>query len=107
MVRIEINMQEPSRETVNHMPGMVVLEFGATWCPHCQAIRGTMADALLKHPSVQHVQIEDGKGKPLGRSFKVKLWPTLVFMRDGQVVSQVVRPSPDEIMKGFAELATG
>jgi len=28
----------------------------------------------------------------------------LVFMRDGQVVSQLVRPSMEEIAKGFAEL---
>jgi thioredoxin 1 len=34
----------------------------------------------------------------------VKLWPTLVFMRDGVVVSQLVRPTPEEITKGFTEL---
>ena len=32
-------MPEPTRDEVDHMPGLVVLEFGADWCPHCQAIR--------------------------------------------------------------------
>lgn len=97
-------MSEPTREAVDQMSGPVVLEFGATWCPHCQAIQPGMAVALAAHPHVQHIRVEDGKGKPLGRSFRVKLWPTLVFVRDGQVVSQLVRPSLEEIAKGFADL---
>jgi thioredoxin 1 len=47
------------------------------------------------------LKIEDGKGKPLGRSFRVKLWPTLVFLRDGRVVQQVARPSPEEVRDGL------
>ena len=35
---------------------------------------------------------EDGPGQPLGRSYRVKLWPTLVFLRDGQEVARLVRP---------------
>jgi thioredoxin 1 len=95
---------EPSREEVDRMTGLVVLEFGAEWCPHCQAIQSDMATALKRYPDVQHIPVEDGKGKPLGRSFRVKLWPTLVFLRDGQLLSQLVRPSPEEIATGFAEL---
>ena len=97
-------MSELTREEVNKMAGPVLLEFGADGCPHCQAIQPFMTDLLARHPQVRHVQVEDGKGKPLGRSFRVKLWPTLVFMRDGQVVSQAVRPSSEEISKGFEEL---
>ncbi|MBA4187404.1 MAG: thiol reductase thioredoxin [Planctomycetaceae bacterium] len=97
-------MSEPTREVVDQMSGPVVLEFGASWCPHCQAIQSDIVATLANHPNVQHIKVEDGKGKPLGRSFRVKLWPTLVFMRDGQVVSQLVRPSREEITKGFAEL---
>lgn len=41
---------------------------------------------------MRHLKVEDGSGRPLGRSFRVKLWPTLVFLRDGQEVSRLVRP---------------
>jgi thioredoxin 1 len=97
-------MTEPTRDEIDRTPGAVVLEFGAEWCPHCQAIRPAMSEMLAKHPHVRHLQVEDGKGQPLGRSFRVKLWPTLIFLRDGQVVSQAVRPSPEEIAQGFEEL---
>jgi len=97
-------MGEPTREEVDGMRGPVVLEFGASWCPHCQAIRPRMADLLARHPAVRHIPVEDGRGKPLGRSFRVKLWPTLVFMRDGEVVRSMARPSDEEIATAFAEL---
>jgi thioredoxin 1 len=96
---------EPTRDEVDRMPGPVVLEFGADWCPHCQAIQSDMTGQLTTHPEIRHIQVADGKGKPLGRSFRVKLWPTLVFLRDGAVVSQLVRPSAEEIARGFADLA--
>jgi thioredoxin 1 len=42
---------------------------------------------------VQHIKVADGRGQPLGRSFRVKLWPTLIVLRDGQEVGRLVRPS--------------
>src|SRR6187402_2002964 len=83
---------EPTRAEVDAFPGATVLEFGASWCPICQGARPLIDRALGQHPSVRHRWIEDGKGKPLGRSFRVKLWPTLVFLRDGTEVARVVRP---------------
>jgi len=56
---------------------------------------------LTKYPEVKHIKVEDGRGKPLGRSFRVKLWPTFVFLHDGQVFKQLVRPGPRELEDGF------
>lgn len=95
---------EPTREQVNQMPGLVLLEFGAGWCGHCQALAPTLQAVLARHPKVQHVRIADGRGKPLGRSFRVKLWPTLVLLRDGEVLAQLVRPTPAEVHAAFAEI---
>lgn len=93
---------EPSRDEIDRMRGPVLLEFGAAWCGHCQALQPELADALAKYSSVRHIKVEDGKGKPLGRSFRVKLWPTLVAMRDGQVLWQVSRPSSEELAQALA-----
>jgi thioredoxin 1 len=60
-----------------------------------------LAALLQRFPDVRHIQIEDGKGKPLGRSFRVKLWPTLVFLRDGKMIRQLVRPEAAEIEEGL------
>src|SRR4051812_7359448 len=91
--------REPTRAEIDQTTGPVVLEFGATWCGFCQGLAPHVATALSEFPAVRHIKIEDGKGKPLGRSFRVKLWPTLVFLRDGQVVEQLVRPEPSALRR--------
>jgi thioredoxin 1 len=35
----------------------------------------------------------------------VKLWPTLVFLRDGAVIRQLARPTDDELEEAFTALA--
>ena len=92
----------PTRDEVDSWSGPAVLEFGADWCGYCQGARPLVSAALGEHPGVRHVQVADGKGKPLGRSFAVKLWPTLVFLRDGQEVARAVRPTDaDEVRRGL------
>jgi thioredoxin 1 len=93
--------QEPMRSEIDAITGPLLVEFGAPWCPHCQAVQPTLATLLERFPSVTHVKVYDGRRRPLGRSFRVKLWPNLVFLRDGQVLKQLARPSDDEILEGF------
>lgn len=84
---------ELTREQVDALAGATVIEFGTGWCGYCLAARPLIDHALAEHPEVRHVQVEDGRGKRLGRSFGVKLWPTLVFLKDGVEVARVTRPS--------------
>ncbi len=83
----------PTREQVDAWTGLTLLQFGADWCGHCQAAAPAIADALASAPPLRHLLLEDGPGRPLGRSFKVKLWPTLILLRDGQEVARLVRPT--------------
>ncbi|MFM0502591.1 thioredoxin family protein [Paraburkholderia caffeinilytica] len=93
----------PSRVEVDTLPGVTVIEFGTDWCGYCQGVQASIAKAFEPHANIRHLKIEDGPGRPLGRSFKVKLWPTLIFMRDGAEVARIVRPtSATEIAEAFA-----
>lgn len=80
------------RAEIDALEGSAMLEFGADWCGYCRAARSPIAEAMAGHPEVRHIKIEDGKGRPLGRSFRVKLWPTLIFLREGKEIARVVRP---------------
>ena len=95
----------PTRAEVEAWAGPAVLEFGNDWCGHCQGAQPIIGAALAEAPGVRHAKVADGKGKPLGRSFTVELWPTLVFLKDGQEVARAVRPTDaDEVRRGLAAL---
>lgn len=82
----------PERAAIDALEGATLLEFGSPWCGHCRRAQPLIAEALAAHPGVRHLKIADASGKPLGRSFGVKLWPTLVFLKDGKEAARLVRP---------------
>jgi thioredoxin 1 len=88
-------MDEPTQEDIAGIAGPALLEFGTGWCGHCAAAQPLIAATLARHPTVRHIKVEDGPGRRLGRAYRVKLWPTLVFLRNGQEVSRIVRPPDD------------
>jgi thioredoxin 1 len=96
----------PSRTEVDALPGATVIEFGTNWCGFCAAAQPHITQALqevrARYPDLRHLKIEDGPGRPLGRSFRVKLWPTLIFLKDGAEIARVVRPSSAQPIRDAA-----
>lgn len=87
-----------TRAEVEALPGLVLVEFGADWCPHCQAAQ-PLLEQLLSGRDVRHIKVADGKGKRLGRAFGVKLWPNFVLLREGEILGQLARPSESELVE--------
>lgn len=96
-----------ARADVDALRGATVLDFGTNWCGYCRAAAPVIAAAFAASPHVRHLKIEDGKGRPLGRSYGVKLWPTLVFLRDGVEVARVVRPDDEQPLREALVRAAG
>lgn len=96
---------EPGRGAIDAIAEPVVIEFGASYCGHCRAAQPLIAAAFAGHSGVRHIRIEDGPGRRLGRSFRVKLWPTLVFLSQGREVSRLVRPTDsNQIERALAQI---
>jgi thioredoxin 1 len=96
---------EPPRAEIDATQGALLLEFGSNTCGICRGTQPLLEQALEGREALPHIRVEDGRGRPLGRSFRVKLWPTLIFMKDGKELARVVRPdSVDEIRNGLALL---
>jgi thioredoxin 1 len=83
---------QPERSAIDALPGTIALDFGTNWCGYCRNAEPHIERALAGAQGVQHIKVEDGPGRPLGRSFRVKLWPTVVVLKDGKEVARVVRP---------------
>jgi thioredoxin 1 len=98
---------EPGRAEVDALQGPTLIEFGSPWCGHCRRAQPLLAAALNGQPEIRHIKIADASGRRLGRSFGVKLWPTLVFLKDGKEVDRVVRPvEAGEIAKALARISS-
>ncbi|HJE52095.1 MAG TPA: thioredoxin family protein [Tessaracoccus flavescens] len=101
------NEEQPTREEIDETTGNVALEFGQNWCGYCKAAKPDL-DGALAGRDVERIKVADGKGLPLGRSFQVKLWPTLVLLRDGVEVDRLVRPqSQDEVAEALDRAGFG
>jgi thioredoxin 1 len=83
---------EPTRAEIDALQEPCLLEFGTPWCEHCLAAQPLITEAFAAYPTFLHVKVEDGPGRALGRSFRVKLWPTLIFLKHGKEVQRLVRP---------------
>jgi thioredoxin 1 len=91
-----------SRQQIDGLAGATVLEFGNSWCGHCRRASPLIEEAFASHRGVRHIRVADASGRRLGRLFGVKLWPTLVFLRDGREVSRLVRPAdPAALQEAF------
>ncbi|MDP3138685.1 MAG: thioredoxin family protein [Burkholderiaceae bacterium] len=90
---------EPTRAEIDALGGPTVVEFGSPDCGICRAAEPYIAAAFADHPAVRRFRVADGSGRPLGRSYRVKLWPTLIFLRDGKEVGRVVRPATAELVR--------
>ncbi|MBA2964591.1 MULTISPECIES: thioredoxin family protein [Ramlibacter] len=97
--------KEPARAEVDAWTGPVLLEFGAPWCGWCRGAQPRIAEALAAHPGMRHVKVEDGSGRRLGRTFGIKLWPTLVVLQDGREVARLVRPAETQAIAQALALA--
>ncbi|AHL74866.1 thioredoxin [Stutzerimonas stutzeri] len=100
------SLSAPSRDEVNGLDGYTLLEFGTAWCGHCRLAQPLLSNAMAER-DLRHLKIEDGPGRPLGRSFRVKLWPTLILMRQGEEVGRVVRPTDMQVIKQLLSQADG
>lgn len=84
--------EQPTREEVDALTGLVALEFGANWCGICRGAKPLIDEVLDNRDDIVRIKAADAAGLPLGRSFGIKLWPTIVVLKDGEEIGRVVRP---------------
>ncbi|KAA3676862.1 thioredoxin 1 [Paragonimus westermani] len=89
MVKQITNQAELDKVLKEH-PGLVVIDFFATWCGPCKEAAPLYAQLSEKHANVCFLKIDVDQFSEATDTYKVSAMPTFVFLKGGNVVETVV-----------------
>ena len=77
----------------------VLLDFYATWCGPCRMVSPLVDEIAEEHPEYTVGKIDVDTEGELAQQFGIVSIPTLVAMKDGQILRQTVGYAPkDDIL---------
>ena len=86
-------------DDVLNQKGVVVVDFWAPWCGPCRMVGPVMEEIAAEHPNIKVGKINVDEQPELARQFRVMSIPTLVVMKNGEVVNRSVGAKPkDQIL---------
>lgn len=78
------------KEEVLDNPKTVLLDFWATWCGPCMMISPIVDEIAEEKPEIVVGKVNVDEQPGLAQAFGIESIPTLVVVKDGQVVNQMI-----------------
>ena len=66
----------------------VLLDFFASWCGPCKMVSPLLDEIAKERPDINVVKVDIDQHPELARQYRVMSVPTLMVLRDGEVVKQ-------------------
>jgi thioredoxin 1 len=82
------------QEEVIHSEKPVLVDFWASWCGPCRMVGPIIDEIAAEHPEYKVVKINIDEEPELASQYRVVSIPTLMVMKNGQVVQQSVGARP-------------
>lgn len=80
-------------------PGVLLVEFYATWCPHCQKMMPIVEDIkTLLADNLKVLQFDIDKNEELADQMKVNSLPTFLLYDNGKEVMRETGEMPGEVL---------
>jgi len=82
-------------ETLAAAPGVMIVDFWAPWCGPCRAIAPVLEDLVrTSGGTVTLAKVNVDQERGLAARYGIHSIPTLLFVKDGRVIDQVVGAVP-------------
>ena len=92
--------KENFQEQVLNASNTVLLDFWATWCGPCRMVAPIVEEIAAENPGITLGKINVDEEMELAMRFGITSMPTLVVMKDGQMVNKAIGYAPKkEILK--------
>ncbi len=83
----------------------VLLDFGAVWCPPCKVMLPVLEDLAAQYENKAIIAKLDVDASPLtAAKYNVRNLPTMLVLKDGQVVERIVGAVPKKVLAGKLDL---
>ena len=104
MSAMNINKNNFHEEVMNS-DKPVLVDFWAPWCGPCRMVVPIVEEIAAEHPEYKIVKVNVDEESELASRFRVVSIPTLVVVKDGQIVEQSVGARPKNQILAMLENA--
>jgi thioredoxin 1 len=88
--------------------GLALVDFWAAWCGPCRAIAPVLDELVeASQGRVELMKVNVDESPALASRYGIRSIPTILFVKDGEVVDQVVGAVPKAVLQQRIERANG
>lgn len=89
-------------------PGIVMVDFWATWCGPCKIVAPVVAELAKEYEGkAKFAKVNTDENADLATKFNIRGIPTLIFFKDGEVKEQIVGAVPKAQLKSKIDSLLG
>ena len=98
-----LTLNQNNFEEIKSSEKTVLIDFYADWCGPCRMVSPIVDKIASEHPEYLVCKVNVDDEPELANEFEVSSIPTLVVMRDGEIVNQSVGAKPEPLILAMLE----